>query len=73
MAKFLYRMQNILDIKYNYGIYTRVKQGIFYLPIVGLLSILGVSFFGSHQPHRSFLHSILGVIILSSIFFFCFV
>lgn len=62
----------ILDLKYNYGIFSTVKNGDYYIPIVGILMFLIVSFYGSHQPHRSFMHSLLGVFLLTSITYSCF-
>lgn len=35
--------------------------------IVGLMAFLGVCIFGKEQPHRSFMHSFLAVILLSGI------
>lgn len=61
-----------IDMKYKYGIFSTIKHGLFFLPILGLLLTLGIAFFGSHQPHRSFLHSILGTSILTLVFYFCF-
>lgn len=62
----------LIDLKYNYGIFTTIKNGIMYLPIIGILLTLGITFYGSHQPHRSFLHSILGAALLTTIFYYCF-
>ena len=62
----------ICDLKYNYGIFSSIKNGPFYLPILGILIILGTTFFGSHQPHRSFLHSFFGAFVLTLTTYLCF-
>lgn len=61
-----------LDLKYNYGIYKLVINSPYYINILGILLILGICFFGMHQPHRSFLHSFLAIFLLTGILFICY-
>lgn len=61
----------VLNNYYNFGVINYIKSNIpIYEQIPLMLLFLGISFYGMHQPHRSFTHSIIGVISLSSIIYF---
>lgn len=56
------------DYYYNLGIYNLLLNNTNLLKIVfGCLFFLLTCFYGMHKPHRSFLHSILGLIILTGL------
>ena len=57
----------VYDYKYNAGIYTTLKHGVFYKPILGFILFLILILYGSHKPHRSFMHSIFGCILFTGI------
>lgn len=57
------------DYYYNFGIYNLLlKNTNLFRIFFGCLFFLLTCFYGMHKPHRSFLHSILGVFVLSSLF-----
>lgn len=62
----------IYDLNSKTSIFSAIKNGPFFLPIIGILLILLLIFYGSHKPHRSFLHSFLGTLLFTTIFYFCF-
>lgn len=54
------------DNKYNLGIYNLlINNTNLFRIIIGSFLFLLVCFYGMHKPHRSFLHSILGLFILT--------
>lgn len=56
------------DNYYNLGIYNLLLNNTnLFRIIIGCILFLLVCFYGMHKPHRSFLHSLLGVFILSSL------
>lgn len=57
-----------LEMFFNLGITEWINKNSSYLNIsITAIIFLFVCFFGMHQPHRSFMHSITGLIILSFI------
>lgn len=60
-----------LDFKYHIGVNRWIGNNTSYLNIItSSLLLIGVCFYGMHQPHRSFLHSFLGITIMSVLCFF---
>lgn len=60
------------DNKYNFGLFNIVSNSNYYLNIIGLIVFLIICFYGMHQPHRSFLHSFLGIFLLTFTLYICF-
>jgi inner membrane protein len=58
----------VLDKIFNIGVYDILKErSNIARVIVGALAFIGVCAFGKEQPHRSFMHSFLALIILSAL------
>ena len=63
----------LLDTKLNIGINNWIVHNSSYLRIIScLLVMIFVCYYGYRQPHRSFLHSFLGLFILSFLCYFAF-
>lgn len=63
----------LLDTKLNIGINNWIVHNSSYLRIIScLLVTIFVCYYGYRQPHRSFLHSFLGLFILSFLCYFAF-
>lgn len=60
------------DNKYNYGLFNMIGNSKYYLNVIGMFVFLGICFYGMHQPHRSFLHSFLGIFLLTGTLYYCF-
>lgn len=61
-----------IDYKNSYNIFNLFINNNPYISIIGLILILIICFYGMDKPHRSFLHSILCFILLTSITYICF-
>jgi inner membrane protein len=58
----------VLDKVFNIGVYEILKErSNMARVILGALAFIGVCAFGKEQPHRSFMHSFLALIILSAL------
>lgn len=62
---------SISEVYYNIGIFDWLKNNLSIARNLGLiLAFFCICFWGMHQPHRTFMHSITSTIILSGILFF---
>lgn len=64
-------LSSICEVYFNIGIFNWLQNNLEIAKNLGLiLAFFCICFWGMHQPHRSFMHSITSVIILSTILFF---
>ena len=64
-------LASISEVYFNIGIFDWLKNNNLIAKNLGLiLAFFCVCFWGMHQPHRSFMHSITSLGILSSIIYF---
>lgn len=62
---------SICEVYFNIGIFNWLQNNLQIAKNLGLLlGAFCICFFGMHQPHRSFMHSLTSVILLSGILFF---
>jgi len=63
----------LLDVRLDIGINNWIINNSSYFRIISsILLMIGFCYYGYKQPHRSFLHSFLGVFILSLLFYIAF-
>lgn len=56
----------VIEYNWSFGIIQSFKNDINIMRlIIGIAVVLGICIFGKNQPHRSFMHSILAIVLLS--------